>query len=565
MSSVSPKPRGHIGDKGYQSLVKEGIVTLPGNKTVTFTDSEQLTIASIKKNGKISFSYSKADDSTPKNLSFKIGQNTPLFNQIQNLKGKSATQQSAAIKAFAINYIATLLDAHEIGTEGIKKITATFDKSNKCTSVLAGRKKVGNKNVKLEKNEKGKTKTFTVKDHLTYLATNEKADEIAERIKNVFKKLNPTSKAHSQKHYKSKRVFKKMAQRRKKRLRNRAQIREKRPRKEQTIETSAKYHPTTTSDSDSSSTSSSSESYSTSSDSRTLPPSTDSKPTTLPSDSYDYLGPVPSNSDDAGLGPPDGEGLGSVSSDSDDAGLGPPDGEGLGSAPSDSDDAGLGPPDGEGLGPVPSNSKDRGNEQRLAREKREKEYKHDYETLKQNIKNPTKEDVLYFQKFKNSEGERFALTMTTQNAANRNDQSSDPESDSDFGQTENPNIEKERSSRKEQDAENKIKEAEKNKLEEHLKDDCTELLKEDEKEYHTLLQTKSEKEALEHIAKKVNIRRIEDETELRESIKDVTKEEIKTFNTLKHRYGVRGAISRILNNRNPKAASDSASDESDWE
>ena len=183
---VTPTQPGHLGDEGYQALSEDGYIELGNNRKLAFTDSNQLTKESITSTGKISFLYQKAD-AAPKKLSIKIGQNTPLYTQIQERLSSGQAEQ-VAIKALVLKYVATLLDAHEIGHNGVKTVSAQFDSSNNCTTVLAGNNTVGG----ASKTWPGKSgqKKRTVIEHLTHLATQKKFDRVFEKatVNKVFEK-----------------------------------------------------------------------------------------------------------------------------------------------------------------------------------------------------------------------------------------------------------------------------------------------------------------------------------------------------------------------------------------
>ena len=187
MMSDQPSPigySGHLGNEGYKALAADDFIELDNGKTLTFKDPEELTTRSIVSNQKISLSY-KDENGTSKNLSLKIGQNTPLYNQIQNLSSKDPGEQKVVIKALVVKYVATLLDAHEIGQNGVKKVSAQFDRT-KCTKVLtegeAGVEDVSRKNITFLKSKEKDTKINCVCDHFSYLATQNKVNAVCDKV-----------------------------------------------------------------------------------------------------------------------------------------------------------------------------------------------------------------------------------------------------------------------------------------------------------------------------------------------------------------------------------------------
>lgn len=174
---------GHLGSEGYLQLSEGNQVQLGENKTLEFTKPSQLSISALESKGEISLSYTKGVGKAQK-LSLKIGRQTPLFKQIQSLSAKSTEEQSVLIKALVSKYAATLLGVHELGAEGARKVTATFNPQSECAKVLIGDNRVAGEEKKFGK--KGKARTVTA--HLTHLARG-KTGRNEDKFQNIFEKM----------------------------------------------------------------------------------------------------------------------------------------------------------------------------------------------------------------------------------------------------------------------------------------------------------------------------------------------------------------------------------------
>ena len=169
MSTIPPHTS-HLSAASYQALSGDSVtIPLENNREITFKDPNQLTLQSIADVGKISFSYKKSGGDS-KNLSIHIGQKTPLFDDIKKLSGKPLKEQSVAIKALIAEYIGELLNVHEVGTGGIKKVAAQFEK-RVCKTIL-----VGDKDVSAD--PAYTRRIVTAKQQLTNLATPAKVDRV---------------------------------------------------------------------------------------------------------------------------------------------------------------------------------------------------------------------------------------------------------------------------------------------------------------------------------------------------------------------------------------------------
>jgi hypothetical protein len=174
---------GQLSSDDYNSRLSSDEITLDNGRKFNFTDTSQLTSHSIETTGKISFEYTPKGGGDSQSLSVKIGKNTPLFAHIKSVGG-----DSQKIKALILEYASSLFDAHEIGVDGVGKVSAHFEKGA-CTAILAGGKDVSSKTF----TSRVDGKTYFVKEHLSSLA-----EATSDKVSNfVIKQLFPkgTTKA----------------------------------------------------------------------------------------------------------------------------------------------------------------------------------------------------------------------------------------------------------------------------------------------------------------------------------------------------------------------------------
>lgn len=169
------------GSRSVQkSLLNDEAIHLGEDITIHFPPFKQSSVDSLLSKKKILFSYQKRGN-PPKKLSFHMGEDTPLFQNIKNLTG-TQEERALASRQIILKHIAVLVDVHEIGAEGVEEIRAGFE-GRECQTVLAGEKELGNiKRIYGKKNRK----ILMVKQKLSHLALEETSQKIVEKVRDFI-------------------------------------------------------------------------------------------------------------------------------------------------------------------------------------------------------------------------------------------------------------------------------------------------------------------------------------------------------------------------------------------
>lgn len=170
MQESSQVKRNSHSEEGMESSFRGGFFPIERDEggRVDFACPEKLLFL-IQNEEKISFTYTEGGQS--KSLSIFVGSETPLFRQI--IDSEEVTEEG--IKNLLSKYIQTLLCTQEVSEGPIQTISAEFDEENRCSLVLSQNDWGNGKEVG---DERVSGKVHTVKMHLSYLASNEKAADV---------------------------------------------------------------------------------------------------------------------------------------------------------------------------------------------------------------------------------------------------------------------------------------------------------------------------------------------------------------------------------------------------
>lgn len=174
MSSTIPSEKGFSSQNIYKQFTNSDRAELSDGRTINYSETTPLSIHSIKKYRRISFSYEAPGKKTQK-FNIRVGKNIPLYAQIKDLekKEKNKQKQNAALKTLIAKYIFAMLNPHFVGTERIRKISAEFSSQGQCNTVL-----IGDKQIDLTQRRRSKKKQRTIHEKLSNLAKAEKIQKI---------------------------------------------------------------------------------------------------------------------------------------------------------------------------------------------------------------------------------------------------------------------------------------------------------------------------------------------------------------------------------------------------
>lgn len=164
---VSPSHGWSLGENGYKDLSSEKDVPIRGG-SLRFANS----LSSIEEEQEVSFFYLE-EGSPPEEFSIKIGRNTPLFSQIQQIPKENQAKRSAAIKALLVKYTTALLNVDGVSREEFSEISATFEK-NQCQSISLKEERVVRDLSKEPEENFQKIHSAKDKQKLSYLASSQK-------------------------------------------------------------------------------------------------------------------------------------------------------------------------------------------------------------------------------------------------------------------------------------------------------------------------------------------------------------------------------------------------------